>query len=68
MARFRFSLVGTSQTPVVDVPQSNLSELSDAMGRQRFLEGVIVGIDGLDGECGVLIPVNRIQLISEVEL
>lgn len=68
MARFRFCLVGTSQSPIVDVQQSNLSELGDAMARQRFLEGVIVGIDGHDGECGVLIPVNRIQMISEVEL
>lgn len=67
MAVFRFHLIGTTQAPIIEVAHADLRELNDAIERRRFAEGKMIEIDGRIVECGVLIPINRIQMISEME-
>lgn len=67
MTTFRFHLIGTTQVPIIDVAHADLRELNDAIERQRFVEGKLVEIDGRVIQSGVLISINRIQMISEVE-
>ena len=66
MGRFRFFLMGSSQSPTVEMSAVDLSQLGEIAKYSRFLEGQIV--DCLDEEdaCPVLIPVSRIQMITEV--
>jgi hypothetical protein len=66
MARFRFFLMGSSQAPIVEIPVADLGQLGEMVRFNRFLEGRIV--DCLDEEdaCPVLIPVSRVQMITEV--
>ena len=40
---------------------------SGPWGRRRFVEGRMIEIDGCDVDCGVLIPINRIQMISDID-
>lgn len=68
MATFRFFLVGTSQSPIVEVEHANLQDLHATIECRRFLLGKMTEIDGYDVGCGVLIPINRIQMISEIEI
>lgn len=68
MARFRFHTFGLPQALILEVRQADLRELSDAMEGRRFVQGRTSEVDGYDAECGVLIPVNRIQMVSEVDL
>lgn len=66
MARFKFSLIGTPQAPILDLPVSNVAELHAAIGRARFIDGEMVEVDGEVVRCRVLIPVGRIQMVFEV--
>ena len=68
MARFQFFLVGTSQSPVVEVGYKDLRELHEAIEHSRFLHGQLVEIEGHSIELGVIIPMNRIHMISEIEI
>lgn len=65
MARFKFFLIGSSQTPVLDVDAADLRELNDIVSRNRFIEGHIAerDEDGVFG--GMLIATGRIQLVME---
>lgn len=65
MARFRFNLIGASQTHVLEVEVSDLHVLSEMMARSRFVHGKLVEIDGDGASCDVLIAVNRVQFVSE---
>jgi hypothetical protein len=66
MARFRFSLVGTPQRPILDIAVRDLGELHHALARARFIEGRMVEIDGEATDLPVLIPANRIQIVMEL--
>ena len=66
MARFMFALVGTSQAPVLELPVASVAELKAAISRARFIDGVMVEIDGQGVHCPVLIPACRIQMIMEL--
>jgi hypothetical protein len=61
-----FSLVGTSQTPILELPVYNAAELNTAIARARFIDGTMVQIDGEAVNVPVLIPVSRIQMIMEL--
>lgn len=67
MSRFLFHTFGASQGILLEVQQADLRELSDSMNGRRFIQGRLIEIDGCDAECGILIAINRIQMISEVE-
>ena len=66
MARFMFALIGTHQTPILELPVSSVAELNMAIARTRFIDGLMVEIDGEGANCPVLIPVSRIQMIMEL--
>lgn len=61
-----FSLIGTPQTPVLELPVYNAAELNAAIARARFVDGMMVEIDGQPVNVPVLIPVSRIQMIMEL--
>lgn len=66
MARFKFYLIGSCDSPVLDVAVSDLAELNRQMSCSRFVEGHMVEAD-LDGVLrGVLIATSRIQLVMDV--
>lgn len=65
MALFKFFLIGSAETPILDVPFEHLNELHCAMERSRFVEGRMVEVNGEPVSCGVLIPMGRIQMIAE---
>jgi len=67
MARFKFFLIGTHETPVVEMEASSLRQLNDDLSRNRFVEGQMVEINGLGASCGVLIPTARIQFVAEAD-
>lgn len=66
MARFMFALIGTPQTPILDLPVRTVAELNQAIARARFVDGLMVEIDGEGVHCPVLIPVSRIQMVMEL--
>jgi hypothetical protein len=66
MARFKFSLVGSPQRPVLEIEVRDLGELHHAISGARFIEGRMVEIDGELTDCSVLIPANRIQIVMEL--
>jgi hypothetical protein len=66
MTRFMFSLVGTSQTPILELPVYSAAQLNAAISRARFIDGMMVQIDGEVVNVPVLIPVSRIQMIMEL--
>lgn len=64
MARFKFYMVGTSDTPALELPFANVRELNEVITRSRFIKGHMQVSE--DGErCGVLVPTARIQLVME---
>ena len=65
MARFRFSMIGTAQVPLLEVAARDLTELLESVDRSRFLEAQMVEIDGCGVSCGVIVATRRIQMISE---
>lgn len=65
MARFKFFLIGSAQAPVLDVDASDLGELSEDLGHTRFLLARTSEVDGVPYSCQVLVPVSRIQMITE---
>jgi hypothetical protein len=65
MARFRFNLIGASQTPVLEVEVSDLHVLAEMMTRSRFVHGKLVEIDGQGASCDILVAVSRVQFVSE---
>lgn len=65
MALFKFFLIGSSETPLLDVPFEHLSDLHHAMECSRFVEGHMVAVNGEPVSLNVLIPMSRIQMIAE---
>jgi hypothetical protein len=65
MARFRFFLIGTAQTPVLEVEARNIAELHADLARERFLVARTVEVDGNPVSCDVIVPVARIQMIAD---
>lgn len=63
MGRFKFCLIGTPQSPVLELEAEDVRELHYAIARSRYIEGRMVEIDGEPTDCDVLIPANRIQMI-----
>ena len=65
MARFKFCLVGSPQTPIVEVDVHDLHHLHEIMSRSRFVEGRIVEVDGEGANCGILISTSRVLVVIE---
>lgn len=65
MARFKFFLIGSCDTPVLELPMADVGHLHDAISRARFIEGEMDMGDGTHS--GVLIPISRVQLIQQCE-
>lgn len=66
MGKFRFCLVGTPQSPVLELEARDVRELHHSLARTRFIEGRMVEIDGEPTDCEVLISANRVQMIFEI--
>lgn len=65
--RFRFGLVGSPQSPVMEVDVADLDELHDLMWRGRFVRGRLAP-EYCEGEsCGALIATSRITMVMEVD-
>ena len=67
MARFKICMMGTAQAPILELDARDVAELHHSLGRARFVEGRMVEIDGGGADCVVLIPLNRIQMIFEMD-
>ncbi len=67
MARFRFFMIGTTESPVLELELDTLRELGEMAMRHRFIEGRMVEINGEGSAVGVLIPTSRIQLVAEAD-
>jgi len=67
MARFKFCLVGSSQAPVLELPMRDVSELHAALSVSKFVEGLMVEIDGEVTACAVLIPTSRVLIVMEAD-
>ncbi len=65
MARFKFCMIGTSETPILHLPAANVRELNEVITRSRFIEGDIEMTDGV--VCGMLLSVNRIQCVIQLD-
>lgn len=66
MGRFKFCLIGSPQSPIVEIGVRHLCDLHLSIGRARFIEGRMIEIDGEAMDCPVLIPANRIQIVIEL--
>lgn len=67
MARFRIFLIGCNQPLDVDMPASDVAELTQIASTCRFLEGHMAEADQ-DGVCpGVMIPTCRLQMVLEAQ-
>lgn len=62
---FRISLIGSAQRPIVEFDVGNLIDLAMLMNRGRFLVGRLIATDGDDDDCTILLPVSRIQFVTE---
>lgn len=67
MARFKFFLIGTNESPVLEMEAATLRQLNEDLSRNRFIEGQMVEINGHGEDRGVLIPTARIQLVVEAD-
>jgi hypothetical protein len=65
MATFRICLTGSTQPLLVDLPASDVAELTQMAGSSRFLAGHMAEADE-HGVCpGIMIQTNRIQCAFE---
>lgn len=64
--QFRISLIGSAQRPIVEFNAGNLIDLAMLMDRARFIAGRLVDANGDGDDCAILLPVNRIQFVTEV--
>lgn len=62
--QFNFCLIGTNQPIVVELEVSEMSELAEQMSYSRYVAGDLVSPGG--ELVRVLIPVSRVQFISEI--
>lgn len=65
MTRFKFALIGSPQAPIVEIDVSGIDELCAYMTRVRFVTGRMVEIDCDGADAAVIIPVSRIQFVTE---
>lgn len=63
MARFRFHMIGSQASPVVEVGAADIQDLDQRMNRAGFLTGKV--IDEYEAYY-VMIAVNRIQFVVEL--
>lgn len=63
MAQFRFCLIGSPQSPVLELPADSMTHLHARLAGAKFVEGRMVSIDGTVTSCDVLIPVGRILMV-----
>ncbi|MFL6758566.1 hypothetical protein [Sphingomonas sp.] len=66
MTRFKFCMIGTPQSPILEMEARNVAELHHWIARARYIEGRMVEIAGEATDCPVLIPANRIQIVMEL--
>ena len=65
MTCFKFALIGSHQAPIVEVAVNGIEELSAYMMTTRFVIGRMVEIDCEGTDASVIIPVGRIQFVTE---
>lgn len=68
MTRFKFAMIGSPQAPVVEIDVSGIDELCVYMTRVRFITGRMVETGCAGTDVAVVIPVSRIQFVTEADI